>query len=248
MIIPPELRCQHPRVVQYGYCNRESVIEMEIPADYTYEVRLGTGKQVELVRPVARLCRQHRGILEAWIAWRAGDRKRPINGHSHEAFCDVCRHPKREWVEQMFVNWRMTREDAVRELDISHKTWDRHVDKFMLDEKKMRRDKRKKFLLDAIEKGQRAGGHSIATALQAERQLSKAEGDNPPEQSNVNVLVANVDMSKLSNEELAAHMDRVAAQLRALEEQSKSQPALEAGEERTITLPKSAIRVREYDE
>lgn len=246
---PPEPsefgKCQHPRTMQRGVCQRDAVGIFPIPHDYVPPRR--HAHQPDIPRPESPLCRQHRYMVEDF----AKNGKRTVRAHFHEAHCDVCRHPDCEFVETQWVNWRMGTDEACRTLDVSHRIWYNHVDHFDLMAKKMRRDQRKRMLVEMIEKGIRGGGHNARTALTAAAQLAREEGDQPAEKTEHTMfgVVGHLDLTKLSNAELAHQLRKLAAQVESEPSTATAgRSALASGlGSPTIDLPRSAVRVRSGD-
>jgi hypothetical protein len=258
---PPGTICEHARnPLLGGYCKLPAACLKVIPDGYCpispsdekpikyipwrrrspYVARTVEPACLPPIGTKIPVCRQHRGMIEYYAKHGTY-----LDGRSHQLHCDVCRHPESEWVAEQWVRWRLGSEEAQRLLGVPQITWYRHVCALGLDELRRKKDGRKQYLQRAMEKGMDAGGHTIHSGLKAAAQLAREEGDMPAEQidHNLTAIIGVADITKLSNVDLAAHLERIATSLRSAEK------ALTNGNggRPAITLPKDAVRVRPND-
>lgn len=237
--------CTHPRSARRGVCNRIAVGIYDIPDDYTPACR--HANQPDVPRPRAALCRQHRGMVDHFLL---ADN---MPGNAHATSCDVCRHKDGDWIGEMWVGWRMSTSEACIAAGVSYKTWYKHADTLGLTTRRRARDSRKKFLEFMMEKGMRGPGHNARTALVAATQLAREEGDMPAEKTDINVtaLIGTVDVTRLSGNELADYMEKMAAEVRRVEAENRQPspvnralPSETRDESRVIDLPSSAVKTK----
>lgn len=152
---------------------------------------------------MAHLCLQH--------ASKVGVDGKPVpDAGAHEAQCPVCHHPEHQRILSDWVSWLISTSRAIAELGVSEKSFYRHVHYQDLLTKKSSRTNTIKALVLAAEKGLSSpDGHNPKTGIEALRQLSKERGDV----ERVDVRVAHVDLTRMSDAELAAHAQQLAQQL-----------------------------------
>lgn len=234
-------RCEHPNARDAGICKGGSVGEFDIPPDYIPANRHALmGGDRDLRRPKSFLCRRHHSMVRAFQLGK------PVKGNSHEALCVICNHPKGRRTMMLWENWQITTINACIELDVTHESFYRHVRHFGLDDKKMAKSSRKRALLMAAELGLAAGDHSVATGLKALTMIHRES--NEPTQVMVDhnvsgtIGVGVLDLTKLTEAQLADQAEQLAEQLRATAARRASLPLNEEREDNVITLPPSSVR------
>lgn len=221
-------RCQHPRIRQAGVCLSMSVGEFDVPADYIPHTR--HADTPDIPRPKALLCRQHSRILDAWT--KGIER----HGSGHETWCDICNHPNGKEIMDRWCMWEITTDLVLIELQVSHKTFYSHVGYFNLRKQKASKDNLRDALTSIAEKSIGSGqGFDAKTAVKALEVLNKMRGE--PRQVDVNVkgslAVGVMDLTKLSNEELAAHFENLSRKLREAPMPKQLTPGIGDG----LTMP-----------
>jgi hypothetical protein len=221
-------KCQHPRTRAAGTCLSKSIGEYDIPADYIPATR--HADTPDIPRPKALLCRQHSRILDAWIK---GIERR---GSSHEAWCDICNHPNGKEIMERWCAWEIGATEVMIELGVSHRTLFSHIGYYNLRKQKASKDNLRDALTSIAEKSIASGqGFDAKTAVKALETLNKMRGE--PRQVDVNVkgslAVGVMDLTKLSNEELAAHFENLSRKLREAPMPKQLTPGIGDG----LTMP-----------
>lgn len=208
---PAKGGCTHPRFRARGVCQRDAIGEFDVPDDYQPLQFVRHVGQPDIPRPRAALCTQHAYLVQAYTA---GTDETPKEIR-HKAQCPVCNHPNRALVdrtERSWCKWWMTTKEACAELGISVLSWNSHVTFYGLDEDKLSKRSTNQLLIDIAEKGSRSGTHTVRDALKAIDSISKARGD--AENININARVATIDLTQLSDEELALRLEQAAKQVK----------------------------------
>lgn len=215
---PKPLGCQHPRQRHRGVCACEAIgtrtddgtfvpTLFDIPPDYKPLRRYAN--QPDVPRPQARLCLQHKFLVEAF----AQDDDKPVD-FAHRRQCPVCGHANQEKVARTIQAWLsfLTKGTvAAVELGVSYHTFMQHCYYYRLDEKRAQKDNTRKLLLHIAEGGIGAKV-SADVALKAITQLGKERGDVV---ENMDVRLAVKDYSEMSDEEYAEVGRKLAAKLAA---------------------------------
>lgn len=194
--------CQHPTILKVGTCARASVGTYTIPPDYNPPKR--HTNTPDLPRPTARLCTQHLSKINAHIAGVH------IRGNSHEAGCFICQHPDCKRIEDLWVTWVRDVSELCLEYGFSDSTFYKHAHHFDLWSRKAASINVQRALVLAAQRGFRAGGHSAKTSLMALQLLPK-ERDGAEK---IDVTVNRGELNKMTNDELAALSESIAAKLR----------------------------------
>lgn len=218
---PRPLGCEHPKARAYGVCQQAAVGEMlagefvptvfDIPPDY--EPNLRHNGQTPLPAR-ARLCVQHKFIVEMWK--RGADDLPPDFWHKSQ--CPVCCHPKADWVISLWLKWTLSGNQAAMELGVSKSSFAHHIAYYRLDEKKGEKVETRKALIEIAEQGLQSGKFTAKDAIAALTQLSKERGDV----TNVNMRVASVDLTTMTEADLAKKARELAAQLEQVAQQGNS--------------------------
>lgn len=249
--LPLERRCQHPLEKVHFICKNESCGEFDIPPDYIPSTRYVLDTPLP---PRMRLCPAHKGKVDKW---RRGGVETPTD--THELRCKVCLHPDSKRLQKLWLEWVLTSDQVIAELNsdperyISRMSWYRHIEYFGLVDKKSAKVNTKRALVIAAEKGFGAGGHSARTALAALQLLAKERGDVEEVKHTVTGVIGTVDLTKLTDRQLAEMADRLAAELRKGEggggaAAAREQVALTSDTGGvTIDLPKSSVKVRDTE-
>lgn len=180
--------------------------EFDIPVTYQPSVR--HANQPELPRPKARLCTQHRFLVEAHAAGDTGSTK----DFAHRSQCAVCQHPHRKAMEDEWLKWLRTSVAVAEYLDVSTATWAHHCEYYGLDEKKLDRKNTMQHLRQIAERGGE-GKAKVSDALTAHREIARQRGDAV----NIDARVVTADVSQMSTVELAQRNAELVKRLAALE-------------------------------
>lgn len=195
------IRCQHPTSRRPGQCRNDAIGLFDIPDDYNDARR--HAESPHLPRPVAHLCLQHSSKVDGKPVADAG---------SHEAQCPVCRHPDGKRMMKDWVSWLVGSAQVMAELGVSERSFYGHIHHFDLLAKKSSRVNTMRALVLAAEKGLSSpDGHNPKTGIDALRQLSRERGD--VQQMEMDVRVAHLDLTRMTDSELAAHAQQLAQQL-----------------------------------
>lgn len=203
--------CQHPKSRARGMCQCKAItaggqpVEFDIPA--TYQPATRHANQPALP-PKARLCTQHRFLVEAHAAGDTGSTK----DFAHRSQCAVCQHPHRKMIENDWIRWDKTGTEAAEYLDVSPQTWSHHCQYYNLDEKHLDSKNAQLHLAGIAERGGR-GKASASDAIRAHEAISKLRGD--PVNVNARVLTADVSESTVEmlrrNAELIKRLEALQA-------------------------------------
>jgi len=219
---PKPLGCQHPRARGRGTCACDAVGErlrdgtfipqlFTIPPTYEPESRFAG--QPQIPRPQARLCLQHRFLVEAHVeALVTGEEEKPAD-YPHRRQCAICLHDNQSKVERTINAWltfTLKTTHAAAELGVSVPTFNHHCYYYRLDEKRAEKDQTRKFLLGVMDASIGAKA-SAKDGIAAAAQLSRERGDV----QNVDMRLAVKDLTNLSDAELAELARKAAAQLEA---------------------------------
>lgn len=210
--------CQHPRTRARGCCVRPAILDdkkspilFTIPDAYIPQIRHAL--QPSLPRPVARLCVQHKYLVDGFL--EADERPKDF---PHRSQCPVCRHPKADGYVEDWITHSRTATQCARLMDVSINSFMKHCFYYGYDEKRADKVNTRRFLQRVMDEGIERGGATIKDALAAEAQLAKERGDAV----NVDMRMVVRDLSNLSDKELAKEMKAAAI---ALEAGSKEQSA-----------------------
>lgn len=206
--------CTHPNASNGLKCAMLAIGEFDIPAEYTPERRHLHAPPMP--RPTAMLCRRHGAMVTAFA------NKIDFNGNSHEALCAVCQHPDGAAIMDLWMRWAIAEDTVIGELGISHKSFWTHVNYFGLMEKKTNSAGRRRALGVAAEKGLAVGDHNVRSGIAAIDAMNKMEQRTQrvhhDHKVSGNVLHAHlhgeVDFTKMSDGDLAAHFETLAKKLR----------------------------------
>lgn len=194
--------CQHPTTLHSGVCKRLSIGLYDIPLDYSPPKRHTSTPDIP--RPKAYLCRQHLGKVNAHGSGIT------LSGHSHEAQCAWCQHPDCKRIETLWVSWLHSADKLCLEFGLTQNTFYRHADYKNLWKLKGSSLNTQRALIFEAQRGFDAGGRSAKTSLIALQLLAKERGDT----DKVDVTVNRNEMNKMTNDELAALSESIAAKLR----------------------------------
>jgi hypothetical protein len=232
-------RCQHPRSRARGMCQSRAVTvkvgnewvpaQWQIPADYVPERR--HAGQPDVSRPTARLCPQHKFVIDTWVTAQANGDQAGLSQREggdgrtadwpHTSRCDVCAKlratPDLQRVIDRWTKYHFSAGDAAMDLGVNKSTFMRHIEYYGLD--KLRGDKpaREQVLQEVMEAGvrsARSGKVSAKDAVAAAAALGKLRGDVA---ENVNVQAAVVNLGELDNAALLKRMAELGRKLAELE-------------------------------
>lgn len=244
-VVYSDIPCQHPKTKSAGVCDRRSVGEFPIPDSYIPESR--HSNQPDIPRPSAFLCKQHDRMVKAHVNGVS------MAGNSHEMWCDICNNPKSKLILDEWMRWEITVEHAVAELQVTHRAFYAHVDYFNLTEVKSSKTNLRRMLVRAAERGFGVGDHNVRTALKAVEALRKERMEDKPRKVDLNVsgsvgLVA-MDLTKLSDVQLAEHLEALAKQVREGSSNGAKQITNGGRSEggAVIDLPRESVKVLDSD-
>lgn len=219
---PKPLGCQHPRARGRGTCACDAVGERLRDGTFvpqlfdilpTYEPECRFAGQPQIPRPQARLCLQHKFLVEAHVdALVRGEEEKPAD-YPHRRQCAICLHDNQAKVERTISSWltfTLKTAHAAAELGVSVASFNHHCYYYRLDEKRAEKDQTRKYLLGVMDSAIGAKA-SAKDGIAAAAQLGRERGDV----QNVDMRLAVKDLTNLSDAELAEMARRAAAQLEA---------------------------------
>jgi hypothetical protein len=228
--------CQHPQTRKYGVCGRQSIGVFEVPDDYIPPRRHSNNPLIP--RPHARLCRQHYSIVSSWA------RGARLAGNSHESWCAICQHPARNQVIDLWLQWRITVDQAVLELGVTHRAWYNHINYFKLNSAKTSKENILSALVTAAERGLSSGGDDVKSGMKAVELITRHSDWVAPKNVKVDVSgklevsATTTDFSRMTDAELADHFEGIARQIRQAGGVVRQLP----GTGQVIDLPDTSVR------
>ncbi len=220
--------CEHPRSRAPGMCAQLARTVEVVPDDYTIPGALRFAERLDVTRPSARLCPQHAFLVRAHReraeALAAGATKEELaalspRDYAHRSRCTVCLHPDPGAVElavRWWTQYGMTATEAALELGVPLSAFNNHVNYFGYDEKRAERKHTRKALARIVDAGLQGGKATIKDALAALGQLQKDRGDAI--KVDVRAQVATIDLTSMTNAQIAAHYKQQLAEVERLEQ------------------------------